>query len=452
MKRPFMIMSTAILSLFLIVSVALASNNSPQQANNAQGELLPTSTYFPIPDEFTFSQEVIALTDEPIHFPDQEVDGFTISDFTYITRFPTGLEFSATITPPEGAEIVSVNLVYRFPAGSQGRTRAENYTDNENEWRAVPFDTRGLAPWMPMSVTWRVAYGAEGLMESAPVEVIYIDHTREWFRAESEDVIVYWFDFPAEFGEVVVDAFVNVRDRFQKGFGGLLSFKPTVIIYPPGDLMGEWQSGGQINPRTTGQANSETYSAVLRVRGLEIEAIRKDCVWNEERNLEWQMIYAASVATHEVAHLYQYEFFSGLGPAWWIEGQATFFELDMGPVDQRLRRLASLGEDVATLQGNGPSGSVSTPASDGCTHLGYEMGASFINWLVNSYGGFETHLQIVKLTRTGMILSEAIEAATGVPLIELERQWRSYLGFGANPFILPTQEYRFPPTNTPFGQ
>jgi hypothetical protein len=452
MKRSSLILLSSNLLLLLLASVVFAGSSISSHARTTRQGVMPTSTFYPVPDDFTFSLERVAMTADPIIFDDQEVDGFHFTNFTYTTRYPFGLDFTVTITPPPDVEVLSVNLVYRFPAGTQSRARARQHNGNENDWQAVPYDTRGLAPWMPMSVFWRVSHGRDGVAETQPVNVIYIDPTREWWRAESEDAIVYWFNFPQELGQVVMEAFVHVRDRYRQGFGGLLPFKPTVLIFPPGDVMGEWQAGGQINPRTTGQANGETYSAVLRVRGLEIEEIRKDCVWNEPRDLAWQMQFAASVATHEVAHLYQYAFFGGLGPAWWIEGQATFFEIDMGPVDQRLQRLASLGEDLPTLQGSGPSGMVSTPASDGCTHLGYDMGASFINWLVNTQGGFDMHRRIVELTKTGYILTDAIEHATGVPFLELERQWRTYIGLAPEPFIPPTLEYQFPPSPTPFGQ
>lgn len=414
-----------------------------------QGPLVPTATYFPVAADFTFDLQRVEMTDDPITFPDETLDGFAITHFTYVTRYPLGLEFAATITPPEGVEVLSVNLMYRFPANSGGRVRAEA-TGNPNEWRAVAFDTRGLAPWMPLRVFWRISYSDLSL-ETTPVDVIYIDHTRPWWRAESEDVIAYWFDFPEELGRVVTESFVKVRDRFIQGFGGLLPFKPIVVIYPPGEAMGEWQSGGQINPRTTGLAQNDTYAAVLRVRGLEIEEIRKACIWNEARDLNWQMRFAASVATHEVAHLYQF-YYGVRAPAWWIEGQATFFELELGPVDERLKALAARGIDLATLQFGGPSGEVGTAGPDGCTHLGYDMGASFINWLVYSHGGFEAHRQIVELIDQNVVLEQAVERVTGVPFAELERQWRTYIGLNPEPVIIPTSPYIFPPTITPPGQ
>lgn len=452
-KISLIVLSTGFVML-LLVSIAMASSigtpESPGQ-HQADDDVAPTPTYLPVPDDFAYTIEEINASGEVITFEDQAIDGFSITDFTYQTRYPFGLEFTATITPPEdAAEIVSINLVYRFPADTGSRVAAEP-TGNDNEYRAVPYDTRGLPPWMEMKVWWRIAYGETGLVETEPVSVQYADPTRTWWRAESGDAIIYWFDFPRELGDVVVDAFAKVRGRYIAGFGAQLLFKPTVIIFPPGEAMGEWRSGGQINPRTTGQASGDTYSAVLRVRGLEIEDIREECVWNEERDLEWQMRFAASVATHEVAHLYQYAFFGARGPAWWIEGQATFFELEMGPVDARLRRLASLGEDLSTLQGGGPSGNVGTPAVDGCTHLGYEMGASFVNWLVNEYG-FEVHRQIVELNSRNVPLDDALEEATGVSFLDLERAWRAYIGLDPEPNIPPTIEFVFPPTMTPFGQ
>ncbi len=450
-KRFYLIISTTLV-LMLLASAVFASTIVPTIRNGVfQENFVPTPTYLPLDDDFAFTLETLSMTDDSIHFDDQEIDGFQFTDFTYVTHYPLGLEFTATITPPEDAEVVSINLVYRFAGGSQGRVRATNIDPENGVWQAIPYEARGLAPWMPMDVVWRVAYGEEGLVETEPVNVMYIDATRDWFRAESEDVIVYWFDFPEEMGEVVVTAFAHLREKFALGFGGGLSFKPTVVIFPPGDSMGEFQAGGQINPRTTGQASNETYSAVLRVRGLEIEEIRQDCIWNEPRDLEWQMRFAASVATHEVAHLYQFDY-GVRATAWWIEGEATFFELEMGPVDQRLQRLAALGEDLATLQGSGPSGMVGTPASDGCTHLGYEMGASFINWLVGTYGGLDTHRQVIELVSSNVVLDDALEQVTGVPFIELERQWRAYIGLNPDPDIPPTQAYQFPPTSTPFGQ
>lgn len=448
MKKPILLLVVGTIVPVIILSAMLfAAGDASTGFAQSSGTVL-TPTYVPIPDDFDFSVTRVRGSSDPIVFEDQEVDGFSVSNFTYTTRYPRGLEFSAQIDVPEDVEIVSINVVHRFPANTGSRTRA---TERDGVWTAIPFDTGGLPPWMSMDVWWRIAYGETGLVETQPVTVQYVDPTREWFRLESKDVIVYWFDMPEEFGEIVANAFVNVRGRYLEAFRDYLSFKPTVLIFPPGDSIAESRVNGQLNPRTTGFANNDTYAAVLRVRGLEIEAIRENCIWNEPRDLEWQMRFSASVATHEVAHLYQYENYGAGGPAWWVEGHATYLELEMGPVEARLRNLVAEGVDLWTFQGTGPSGLVGTPAIDGCTHLGYEQGAHFINYIVtNSPPG--THAAIIDELRTFTPLAEAIENATGRSMLDWERNWRMYLGLDPEPNIIPTPTFSFPAAPTPFGQ
>lgn len=442
---PFLLLGLMLpLTLVAVLLLGLSTPLSFAQDDSA----FPTPTYAPIPDDFTYTVETVSFTDEPIAFEDQVIDGFSVTDFTYMTRYPRGLEFSVRIAVPDDVDIASVNAVYRFPAGTQGRVRAE-YLPEQDLWTATAYDRGGLPPWMTMDVTWRIAYGADGLVETEPVNVQYIDPTRAWFRMESEDAIVYWFDFSEELGAVVAESFVKVRPRYLEAFREFLPFKPTVVIFPPGETIAESRVNGQLNPLTTGFAIRDNYAAVLRIRGLEIEELRRECIWNEPRDEEWQMRFAASVATHEVAHLYQFAFGS-IGPGWWSEGQATYLELEMGPVEERLRALVASGEDLMTFQGPGPSPMVSRAASDGCTHLGYEMGAHFINYIVNRFGG-EAHAAIVDNLLL-MTLEDAIEAATGETLLQLERDWRTYLGVNPEPNIPPTMEMVFPPTSTPFGQ
>jgi hypothetical protein len=132
--------------------------------------------------------------------------------------------------------------------------------------------------------------------------------------------------------------------------------------------------------------------------------------------------------THEVVHLYQYDILgSPLGPEWWSEGQPQWFGIAPGKYDERLRRLATL-QDIPSLRTE--IGSEQTMA-DGCYALSYAVGASFINWLLTNYGGTATHLEIAQLMRANSSIYEAVEAATGKPFMEIENEWRAYLGFPA---------------------
>jgi hypothetical protein len=121
-----------------------------------------------------------------------------------------------------------------------------------------------------------------------------------------------------------------------------------------------------------------------------------------------------------------------LGPFAWADGQATWFANGFWDYDQRLRQLASMREIPGmTTMPNDLSAMVKF-WEDGCFGAHADMGASFINWLVFTYG-IETHRQIVELmiptedVPRGMPFEDAIQQATGKPFDELENEWRAYL-------------------------
>ncbi|MCI0714583.1 MAG: hypothetical protein L0154_30795 [Chloroflexi bacterium] len=435
-----------LIAFFLATSLLVAAAVASTPTSTAPFQTFPTATLLPV-DDLEFAVELLEPSDEPVMFDDIEVDGYVFSVITYQTRYPRGLEFTFKVTPPEGVDLQSVNVKHEFAGGDRGRTQAQQI-DEEGTWQAIPFERGGLPPWQVLDVTFTAAGGDGSGVETEPITVQYNDPTRPWWRGESADATIYWFDFPQELGDIVLKQVASVQDKYEKGFGGRLPYVPRVIIFPPGEAWGEFRTGGIGNDRTTGQANGSQQWAILRVRTLDIEDIRKDCIWNEPRDLNWQMSFAASVTTHEIAHLYQYEFFTTQGPAWWIEGQATFFESDSGNFDERIKAIAR-HEDLSSLQGTGPSGMVGTPAFDGCTHLGYEMGTSFINWWVNSYGGFEAHSEVVELMSRNISLADALEQISGVSFVELEKQWRAYVGLNPEPNFIPTPTFFNPLLVTP---
>jgi len=381
-------------------------------------------------DDFAYT--VVGGKDEPQSYPDQQVNGYSFTGMTYRSRYPAGLEFRVIITPPEGTTIERVILYYTFATGKGGRITARP-GDAPNEWIAIPYEGRGLPPWHEVDARW-VVRGTPTDAETAPVHAVYYDPTREWYRAESEDILVYWYGMPVELGRYVLDAMAQNRARYLEGFGAPLPYRPLAVIFPPGPAWLEYRTDSGLDDTQlgyTGTTIQEAGSTIQRVRTLEPAEIRKNCIWNPENpTVEFQMQQAASTTTHEVAHLYQQELGVLRGPDWWVEGQAMFFETFAEyPVHERLSTLAELrGGDFPTLQGTGPGGGALTAAEDGCTHLIYDMGASFMTWLVETHGGMDTYRAIVEAMRGGYTVAEALEKATGQPFLELENQWRAFLG------------------------
>jgi len=385
--------------------------------------------------DYTFT--IVGGKEEPQTYPDQAVDGFLFTNMAYRSLYPSGLEFKATIIPPEGATIERVILFYTFATGKGGRITARP-GDTPNEWIAIPYEGGGLPPWHKIDAVWAVRTD-QGGVDSQPVHAVYYDTRREWYRAESEDILVYWYGMPEELGKVVLDALASNRERYLEGFGAPLPYRPMAVIFPPGPAWLEYRTDESFDDTQlgfTGTTIPEAGSTIQRVRTLEPAEIRKDCIWNPQTpTVAFQMNQAASTTAHEVAHLYQQELGVLRGPSWWVEGQAMFFEtFEEYPVHERLSTLAALRDgDFPSFQGEGPGGGALTAAEDGCTHLIYDMGSSFMNWLVDTYGGMDTYRAAVEEMRHGSDVPGALEAVTGQSFLDLENQWRAFLGIAPVP-------------------
>ena len=384
---------------------------------------------------------IVGGEDQPIRYPDHVVESVTFADLVFRSHYPDGMEFRATIILPEGVEIDRVNLPYTFTvSGQAGNTASVRSGDAPGEWIATLYDLRGMTPWHELDAQWSVRLEDGTTIQSEPMRAIYYDATREWFRAESENIVVYWFGVSDQLGRYVLEAIASNQEKYHAGFGITLPYRPVAIIFPPGGIWNEYKGGAAVDDTdfgSTGTIIPETGSTIQRVRTLEPAAIRQACIWNPQNpGEEFQFNQAASTTVHEVAHLYQTEL--GInGPSWWDEGQATFFETFVEyPVHERLRNLAAIRGSFPSFQGDGPGGGPYMAAEDGCTHLIYDMGSSFMLWLVDTHGGIDTYRSIVEEMDRGRVLDDALKNVTGQTLLELENEWRAFLGQPEVPLAL----------------
>src|SRR5690606_27247083 len=109
------------------------------------------------------------------------------------------------------------------------------------EWIAVPYGGRGLPPWHEVDAYWGVRTRQEVNANSEPVHAVYYDVRREWFRAESEDIVVYWYGMPEDLGRAVLDAMAGNRETYLAGFGEPLPYRPMAVIFPPGPDWNEYK-------------------------------------------------------------------------------------------------------------------------------------------------------------------------------------------------------------------
>ncbi len=368
--------------------------------------LLPTPTLPPVAEApYTLS----AVGGAPYTFTVEHGDPLGSSVVT--SRYPQGLEFA--LQPfADAAAWQDVSLRLTFVGGAQMRVAA-TWDAARGAWVALldPAQRR-LPAWAHMEARWRVRTGDGALLESAPFAADYADVTRRWWRCETDEMVVYWFGFsqdaPEAFAQKMAWALAATRNRRVQGFGGTLSYRAVGVIYDSWDTMREMEGGGPVN---RGGAFYDLGMSVLGSVGGD--------------DVEWLRDRMAFLTVHELVHLYQFEKLGGtLGPTWWVEGQAQWFGTHPGEYDARLRHLLTL-QPLPTLTHEITRDIVQ---ADGLPDLAYDMGASFINWLLAHYGGLPTHAAIVQRMHNGDDLYTAVEGVTGETFFALENAWRVYLG------------------------
>ncbi len=431
MKRLGILGVVALLLTLASLSMVLAA---PRQQG---GPLLPTPTPFPV-EELEYTLTVVGGATETIVGEGTSANGITIGEHSATSQYPRGVVFRTTIETTDDVTIQSATVFLRYESNSGTRVNA-TLDPETGEWVAhIWANGEGRPPWTHYRYFWRVTDANGNITETEPIEMDYSDPTREWYRVETPHIVMYWFGTTEVESETIAadiaEAMAATEPRRIAGFGRPLSYKPRGVLFPDSESLGEMYGSGLTNDNAGGFTSTDLGMSV-QVFGMPSDAWferQASCIYlrpREERTEEVRIRGAIfGTIPHEVAHLYQFENGGAIGPLWWSEGQAEYFTYAPGNYDFRLTELAKLNAQLPTLS-NETSISVQNIEADGCYALAYDVGPSFINWLLTTYGGIETHLTIVENYRGGMSVYQAIETAAGKSFFELENEWRAYTGF-----------------------
>lgn len=342
---------------------------------------------------------------------------------TFESFYPDGFIFRADIQSSAGP-VERARVVWSHTPGTQ-RSRPAEFDLATGQWyvRWKPVAGDAIPPWLSVSYHWEASDTAGNTYQSEGFDEEYTDASREWLRVESEDVIVFSLDLPAEAGEQTLVAMAAQREVFQAGWGDLLPYRPRAILLGNRSAWREWQIG-PIDPTAIGTTRADWGATVQVVSGGSLRDL------------------AFGTVLHEVAHLYQMEYAGTLPINWFSEGNATFFELShLYDYEAVVRRLAALNRLPVLLQGTGPGLGM---------REGYDIGSTFFEWLVDVFG-WDAHRRLMVLLGDGVGRNEALEAVTGLTVVEIESQWRVWLGAPAQvPTLVPTPTPLFFPSPTPF--
>ncbi len=350
---------------------------------------------------------------------------WSIGDRTYAGVFPDGLRFEIAASSDQGA-IVSARVIWTHAPGTQTRRSAGARLDADTgRWVAVwEPGTNQVPPWVLVRYHWELVDEQGNRYSSEEIDEVYADsgNAGRWKHLESEDVVVYWIDLPDEFGTRTVQAMSERREFYRQAWGGLLPYRPRVILYG-------WQARDEYE---------KLFSQPVFVGSVYV-AGTTDADWGGTVQLAGMFSPADETAygtvLHEVAHLYQHQF-TRVTVDWFIEGDAEFFSLSRsGNYRGWARDRLSSREPLSFAAGF---------STDGVNYRdGYWMGTTVWDYLTETYG-LDAHRQVWELIAANVPRFEAIERVTGRSILEFEQDWRAWLGvFTPPPTLVPSPTPRF---------
>jgi hypothetical protein len=425
--RTVAIVLTVMLSLGLfgvLAMQALAQDETLVQRTGEMPAPLQADTSQATPEPQAVAQvEPITGRGNPQSESDVE---WTASETTFQSNYPFGFQFTVEITSSAGP-IARGRIVWSHAPSTQ-RTRPATI-DSENEvltatWEMVGADA--VPPWVGLTYHWEVSDSEGNTFETEPEFAEYEDNTREWTRTESEDIVVFTQNLPEDVGPLVADAMAAQRETYRTAWGDLLPYTPRAILYGDRSAWEEWQIT-YVNPRVIGLTSDDWGGTAQIVSGGD----------------HYDLAYGTVL--HEVAHLYQAAYTIMVPGSWFIEGNATFFEINQQyDYESSVRLLAVNGDLPVLLKGTGPG------VSGQNARRGYDVGYTFWKWLTDNYG-LEAHRELIDLLDSGTGRNDAIEQVTGLTIDQIESRWRVWLGASAvAPTLIPTPTMRVFPTITPF--
>ncbi len=365
---------------------------------------------------------------------------WTIGETTYASKYPKGGLFTIEASS-SGGEITNATLYIMFTPTSRTRTLA-TFDTEKNSWVA-DWLGQGTPQWVYVNYYWILTDAAGNSYQTDITNEVYEDTTHEWNHVESEDISVYAEgSIPDEYVDGILDAMAQQREFYRANWGTLLKYKPLAIIYDGYSVWQEWDSGAGTEVAGTGAyVVGRAYDNFGAFIGTVSSLFGRYPV----------NVIAYGIIPHEVAHLYQAQNggFNG-APVWFLEGNAEFFNAYQPELDQEVeaaREFAASGVMPSLTDLTGYSGGT----------LAYEIGVSFWIWLTETYGE-ETHLAVMELLARQTNWKDALERVTNRPFIELETQFREWLGaeVAVPPTSYPTETLpaffptpTFPPTRTP---
>ena len=281
-----------------------------------------------------------------------------------------------------------------------------------------------IPPFIEITYYWRIVDSSGNELVTTPVLAEYADHTHDWQSLGNEQVIVYWYDQPDDFGGALFEAAAEGYEHVAAITGVTTDRVARVVIYNNHTDFCAFYAPNSCQDWVGGQA----FAGITVQQGT---------------NQDW-LTY--EVVPHELAHVLYNEVFSDTWvrvPTWFNEGIAVYNERHNHLDDMNLVVEAAADDELIPLRHMGTQAS---GLSHGDIHLWYSEAYSLVAFIADVYGQ-EKLGEVILTLADNHPMEETLQLVLGMDLIEFEMGWREWLGYPVDE--IPTPMMLAPVTITP---
>lgn len=334
--------------------------------------------------------------------------GVVIKSTTYENAFPKTITFR--LSAQSDSDIARVRLNYRF-LGDNASTNA--YPDFKpgktvNVEHVLNVQKKYFAPDSDIQFYWEVET-AGGVKQRSDLKTFTASDTRfQWSKVDSGLVSLRWYKGDEAFARSLLEYATKAVDQLGKDIGVKPKAVVKILIYASNaDLLGALEPGA--HEWTGGVSFSEEGIIVI-----------------DAAPTASGKAFAARAVPHELSHVVVHQVtdnpYGGL-PRWLDEGLAMYAEGKLEPSYQKTLDDAVKADDLLSLK----TLSSSFPSDSDLAHLSYSESHSVVKFILDRYGR-EKMTRLLAVFSEGNTYDDALRAALGIDMRELESQWRTNLG------------------------
>jgi cell division septation protein DedD len=351
----------------------------------------------------------VPVTAAPL--PDLQVISMSVT-----SHFPDDLTFTIQVRS-EAGDIVDAALFYQVGwEDAEGVGQPKPFAPAAEVTLTHVWDTSGatVPPFIEVTYYWRIVDSAGNTHTTAPVRTEYSDYTHDWQSLGNEDVIVYWYDQPDDFGVALFEAAAEGYDHVASITGITTERTARVVVYNNRRDFCAFYAPRSCQDWIGGQ----TFS------GLTVQ-------WGTDQ--DW---FTYDVVPHELAHVFYNEVFSDTWvrvPTWFNEGIAVYNERHDHAEDMDLVLDAAAADELIPLRHMGTQAS---GQAYGDVRFWYSEAYSLVAFIADVYG--EQKLGEVILTLAdNHPMEDTLQQVLDMDLLEFEMGWREWLGYPVDSIPTP---------------